>query len=225
MEMRSASTARAYVPEQLHDGRQEQGKSMSNTGLIMAPKVRARATDVPPVMAAATPPAQQQQYVPPQPPPQPAPGPVFRARASAGPEQAAPMVTARAMGQAAATVPQAPVQAPIQTAPMSLDEATSMLPGLKSAVETTDAALKSGAAKCVDVQAADLDLAKTYLAQMSQFVTAKVAGSTLTVQKNWLDAADKVVRCAIQAEKIAPNTGAYIALGVIVVGGIVALSV
>lgn len=183
--------------------------------LIESPKVRARAVEI---SGAPAPEAV--------PPPPAAPTPAFRARAAAapGPAPERPIVSARAtMGQAAATVPQAPVQAAIQTAPMSLEEATAMLPGLKSAVDTADAGMKSGA-KCVDLLAADLELARTYLSQMSQFVAAKVAGSTLTVQKNWLDAADKVVRCAILVDKASPNTGAYIALGVIVVGGIVALN-
>lgn len=191
--------------------------------MILSPKVRARATEVSekPGPAAAPPPP------PVQPPPAAAPismGTPYRARASASAGAERPVASARAMGQAAATVPQAAVQAPVQTAQMSLDEATSMLPGLKAAIDTTDGALKSGAV-CPGIQAADMDLAKTYRDQMSAFVTAKVAGSTLTVQKNWLDAADKIVRCAIEYEKPAPNTGAYIALGVIAAGAILALTV
>jgi malate synthase len=107
---------------------------------------------------------------------------------------------------------------------MTLSEATSMLPGLQSAVEKVEAALKSGA-KCPDVTAEDLATARIFRDHMTQFVAAGVNGSILTVQKPWLDAAGKAVQCAIQAEAAAPNTGAYVALGAIVMGGIVAFSI
>lgn len=118
----------------------------------------------------------------------------------------------RAVGQAA--------PAP---APMTLPEAVSMLPGLKNAVEKAEAALRSGA-RCPDVTAADLDVARIFRDKMAQFVANGVQNPFM-VEKAWLDAADKAVRCAIQAEQSAPNTGAYVALGAVLVGAIVALSV
>lgn len=129
----------------------------------------------------------------------------------------------RAIGQAA---PAAAASAPPPAAsmPMPLQDAISMLPGLQDAVDKASAALKSGA-RCPDVSAADLETAKVFKDQMTQFVAAGVPGSTLTVQKAWLDAGGKAVQCAIQAEATAPNTGAYVALGAVMVASIVALSV
>jgi len=126
----------------------------------------------------------------------------------------------RRLGQAAAAQA-APV---VTSVPMSLAEASSMLPGLQDAVEKAQAALRSGA-KCPDVSAADLETAGIFKDQMTQFVAAGVAGSTFSVQKVWLDAGGKAVKCAIQAAETAPNTGAYVALGAVAMAAIVAFSV
>lgn len=136
-------------------------------------------------------------------------------------------IRASVLGRSA-TLGQGPAPAgappPVQTAPMALADAISMLPGLQNAVQTAEDALKGGA-KCPDVTAADMDTARVFRDQMAQFVAAGAKDSTLTVQKAWLDAADKVVKCAIQAEAAAPNTGAYVALGAVMVGAIVAVTV
>ncbi len=120
--------------------------------------------------------------------------------------------------------PKPAVQAPpVPSAPMTLAEATSMLPGLQAAVTGAEDSQKAGG--CKDLSAADLATARAFKDKMAQFVAGAAPGATFTVEKPWLDAADNVVKCAIAAEKAAPNTGAYIALGVIAAGAIVALSV
>jgi hypothetical protein len=106
---------------------------------------------------------------------------------------------------------------------MTLAEATAMLPGLQAAVTGAEDAQKAGG--CKDLAAADLATARSFKDRMAQFVAGAAPGATFMVEKPWLDAADNVVKCAIAAEKAAPNTGAYVALGVIAVGTIVALSV
>lgn len=116
-----------------------------------------------------------------------------------------------------------PPELPSDFAPMSFADAVDMLPGLEKAVQTTEEALKKGA-RCQEVSAADLEVARTFRDQMSQFVAAGVKTQTLRVQKAWLDAASKVVKCAVQAEEAAPNTGAYVALGAVVIAAIVALA-
>lgn len=130
--------------------------------------------------------------------------------------RAAEMGARHWLGQAAAPE--------VTSVPMTLAEATSMLPGLQDAVEKAQAALRSGA-KCQDVTAGDLETAGIFKNQMTQFVAAGVAGSTLSVQKAWLDAGGKAVKCAILWEEKAPNTGAYVALGAVVMAAIVAFSV
>lgn len=180
MEMRSASTVRAWAPQQLRELPRVDEKNMSAIEKAV-PRIQGRRL---PVLATAS------------------------------------MDGRRPLGQAAAAQ-----GAPVMTSvPMTLAEASSMLPGLQDAVEKAQAALRSGA-KCPDVSAADLETAGIFKDQMTQFVAAGVAGSTLSVQKAWLDAGGKAVKCAIQAAETAPNTGAYVALGAVAMAAIVAFSV
>lgn len=211
--MRSASTVRAATPAQLHENPREPVKEMSETA-IQAPRVKARAAE------------------PQAPPPQSAGAPeiprhihriVATARPASAPARALEMGQIMQLpNQPTAQPPVAPVP-PTPSAPMTLAEATSMLPGLQAAVTGAEDAKNSGG--CKDLSAADLATARTFKDRMAQFVAGAVPGATFTVEKPWLDAADNVVKCAIAAEKAAPNTGAYVALGVIAVGTIVALSV
>lgn len=120
------------------------------------------------------------------------------------------------------TTPPAPV-APQDQTPISLSQANTIYSGLQTTLGLSDNATATGWT-CVGVTNAEFYQARVLRDRLAQFLASAQPGSTFTITKADLDVAGKVLGCSNQATGATPNQNAYIALGVIVVGAAIFLS-
>jgi hypothetical protein len=128
------------------------------------------------------------------------------------------------LGQAPASV-QAPTAAPAATTgvpvpaaqktTISASEAATILSGLQATLDQADSA-KSTGWRCSSADDATFYQGRILRDRLAQFIPRALSTSVFEITAAELDTADKILACSNEATASVPNTGAYIALGVIV---------
>lgn len=107
---------------------------------------------------------------------------------------------------------------------IGLDEVRTILQGLQETLRLVDSAQTTGWS-CGGVDQTTLYQGRILRDRMAAFVSSAKAGDTFEISKTEVDAADKILGCSNEATGATPNKSAYIALGVIVAGAAIFLSV
>jgi hypothetical protein len=116
-----------------------------------------------------------------------------------------------------------PPAAPQDQTSISLSEANTIYSGLQTTLGLSDNALNTGWT-CVGVTGADFYQARVLRDRLAHVLASAQSSSTFMITKVDLEVAGKVLDCSNQATGAKPNQNAYIALGVIVVGAAIFLS-
>lgn len=132
------------------------------------------------------------------------------------------------MAQSASSpVPVPPAAVPVsasQKTSLSVSEANTILSGLQVTISMADNANKTGW-KCESASDAVFYQGRVLRDRLAQFVAGAKTGATFDITKDELDAADKILACSAEATGTTQNTSAYVALGAILIGAAIFLSV
>lgn len=149
----------------------------------------------------------------------------IRATPTAPPRErvaARPVMAQSASSPTPVPSPAAPVAA-VDKISISLTEARGILAGLQATIGLADNANKTGW-KCSGVSDAVFYQGRVLRDRLSQYAATAREGSSFEITKDEIDAADKILGCSNEATEANANTGAYVALGVIVAGAAIFLS-
>lgn len=122
------------------------------------------------------------------------------------------------MGQAPVAAPAPTTGIPVpanQKTTISAQEANTILTGLQETLRLADNARTTGW-RCTGVDDATFYQGRILRDRLAQFMASPAKAGLFEITAAELDAADKILACSNEATGSTPNTGAYIALGVIV---------
>jgi len=146
-------------------------------------------------------------------------GPEFTARHGFGPTERVTAVPI--MGQPAPAAPA--VVPPKDSTNIDLPSAKTILTGLQETLRLADGAQATGWT-CGGVDQTTFYQGRILRDRLAGFVAAAKSNDTFEISKAEVDAADKILGCSNEATGVGPNKSAYIALGVIVAGAAIFLS-
>lgn len=126
----------------------------------------------------------------------------------------------KVLKQAAAPAVTPPV--PAGHAPLSIDEAKTLRDAIVSAQPGAEFIFKSKG--CPGLTQDSFVKLASLKSRLDNFISKAQAGNTFPVSADDLDLMDKVIACAIRAQKV-PDTWAYVIFGAAVAGVVVAMNV
>lgn len=130
------------------------------------------------------------------------------------------------MGQAPQAVPPppAPPVAAQDKTTINFDSASTILAGLNKTLAQVDAVGESGW-KCSGVDPSMVYKARVLRDRMAPFVAAGKSAATFVITSDEVNAADKVLGCSQEVTGPSSDKSAYVALGVILIGASVFLTI